>query len=160
MKKGDDGKKVLGVIVILAIIVSIFGGVVSAEDLSGGLKQSVDDAELRTAIGNLSSEELTKSTALDKLGAVTDGTVNIEFANQSAERGKVRTSQCGDQIDDCPCGMPNPYPCCDNDCDDPLDWTDVCDGNCCWWAWDQACCNWGVGLPGWGSAKIGPTMRD
>ena len=43
MKKGDKGKKVFGLIVILAIIVSVFGGAVSAEDLSGRLKQSVVD---------------------------------------------------------------------------------------------------------------------
>ena len=36
MIKGDKGKKVFGAIVILAIIVSVFGGVVSAVDLSGG----------------------------------------------------------------------------------------------------------------------------
>ena len=36
MIKSDKGKMVLGVIVILAIIVSVFGGVVSAVDLSGG----------------------------------------------------------------------------------------------------------------------------
>ena len=41
MKKGDNGKKVFGVIVILAIIVSVFGGVVSADDLSGGLMKKV-----------------------------------------------------------------------------------------------------------------------
>ena len=41
MKKGDKGKKVFGVIVILAIIVSVFGGVVSADDLSGGLMKKV-----------------------------------------------------------------------------------------------------------------------
>ncbi len=35
MKKSDKSKKVFGVIVILAIIVSVFGGVVSAVDLSG-----------------------------------------------------------------------------------------------------------------------------
>jgi GH25 family lysozyme M1 (1,4-beta-N-acetylmuramidase) len=46
MRKGDKGKKVFGVIVILAIIVSVFGGLVSAGDVSGGLTQSVDDAEL------------------------------------------------------------------------------------------------------------------
>ena len=46
MKKGDKGKKVLGVIVILAIIVSVFGGVVSAEDVSPGLIKSVTDTEL------------------------------------------------------------------------------------------------------------------
>jgi len=49
--------------------------------------------------------------------------------------------QCGDQKDDCNCGMNNPYPCCDNG------------GNCTWWAWKAACCNWHVGLPGWGNAN-------
>ena len=38
--------KVFGLIVILAIIMSVFGGVVSAEDLSGGLIKSVTDTEL------------------------------------------------------------------------------------------------------------------
>ncbi len=37
MRNGDKGKKVFGVTVILAIVVSVFGGVVSAEDLSGGV---------------------------------------------------------------------------------------------------------------------------
>ena len=41
MRKGDKGEKVLGVVVILAIIVSVFGGVVLAEDVSGDLTQSV-----------------------------------------------------------------------------------------------------------------------
>lgn len=49
--------------------------------------------------------------------------------------------QCGDQKDDCQCGMNNPYPCCSNG------------GNCTWWAWEAACCNWKVGLPGWGNAN-------
>jgi surface antigen len=49
--------------------------------------------------------------------------------------------QCGDQKDDCQCGANNPYPCCDNG------------GNCTWWAWEAACCNWAVALPGWGNAN-------
>ncbi len=49
--------------------------------------------------------------------------------------------QCGDQTDDCKCGAYDPYPCCDNG------------GNCTWWAWEAACCNWAVGLPGWGNAN-------
>jgi hypothetical protein len=49
--------------------------------------------------------------------------------------------QCGPDKDDCKCGMDDPYPCCDNG------------GNCTWWAWEQACCNWAVGLPGWGNAN-------
>jgi len=67
MRKGDKGKKVFGLILILAIVVLVFGGVVSAEDLSGGLKQSVDDAEIQTAVGNLSSVELTKALDDDPL---------------------------------------------------------------------------------------------
>jgi hypothetical protein len=49
--------------------------------------------------------------------------------------------QCGPQKDDCKCGADNPYPCCDNG------------GNCTWWAWEDACCNWAVGLPSWGNAN-------
>jgi hypothetical protein len=49
--------------------------------------------------------------------------------------------QCGDQKDDCTCGTSNPYPCCDNG------------GNCTWWAWEAACCNWQIALPGWGDAN-------
>ena len=48
----------------------------------GGVTQSVTDAEIQTAVGNLSSEELTEA-----FGAVTNDTVNIEFADQSAEVG-------------------------------------------------------------------------
>lgn len=49
--------------------------------------------------------------------------------------------ECGGQYDTCQCGRNNPYPCCDNG------------GNCTWWAWHSACCNWGIGLPGWGNAN-------
>ena len=49
--------------------------------------------------------------------------------------------QCGDQVDSCQCGANNPYPCCDNG------------GNCTWWAWEAACCKWGVALPSWGNAN-------
>ena len=59
--------------------------------------------------------------------------------------------QCGSYTDDCYCGMSNPYPCCDNNCDDDV--VDACDGNCAWWAWHQACYNWGVELPKWGNPK-------
>ena len=52
--------------------------------------------------------------------------------------------QCGDQTDTCYCGKNNPMPCCDNNCNGE---NDICDGNCAWWAWEQACCNWGIGLP-------------
>ena len=49
--------------------------------------------------------------------------------------------QCGNQKDDCKCGGNNPYPCCSNG------------SNCTWWAWESACCNWKVALPGWGNAN-------
>jgi MYXO-CTERM domain-containing protein len=49
--------------------------------------------------------------------------------------------QCGPDKDDCKCGMNDPYPCCSNG------------GNCTWWAWEQACCHWSVGRPGWGNAN-------
>ena len=48
---------------------------------------------------------------------------------------------CGDQNDDCQCNSNNPFPCCDNG------------GNCTWWAWEDACCTWGVGIPAWGNAN-------
>jgi hypothetical protein len=54
MRKGDKWMNVLGLLVILAIIVPVFGGAVSAEDLSG-VTQSVADAKIRTAVGDLSS---------------------------------------------------------------------------------------------------------
>ena len=79
MIKGDKGKKIWGLIVILAIIVSVFGGAVSAEDLSGEVTQSVTDVEIETEVDNLSSEELTEA-----LDAVMDDSVNIEFADQSS----------------------------------------------------------------------------
>ena len=49
--------------------------------------------------------------------------------------------QCGDQTDDCQCGANNPFPCCDNG------------GNCTWWAWEAACCNWAVVVPMLGNAN-------
>ena len=55
---------------------------------------------------------------------------------------------CGNHSDDCFCGANNPCYCCDNNCDG--DCADGCDGNCVWWAWDRACCLWGVGLE-WGT---------
>ena len=48
---------------------------------------------------------------------------------------------CGGYQDVCPCGAWNPYPCSPDGC-----------GNCTWWAWHKACCEWNVGLPPWGDA--------
>ena len=50
-------------------------------------------------------------------------------------------SACGGVKDSCKCGKNNPYPCCENG------------SNCTWWAWHSACCNWGIGMPGWSHAK-------
>ena len=49
--------------------------------------------------------------------------------------------ECGNEQDTCQCGANNPYPCCSNG------------GNCTWMAWHNACCDWVVGLPGWGNAN-------
>ncbi len=46
MIKSDKGKKIWSAIVILAIVVSVFGGAVLAEDVSGGLTQSINDVQL------------------------------------------------------------------------------------------------------------------
>jgi CHAP domain len=48
---------------------------------------------------------------------------------------------CGGVEDTCPCGANNPYPCCSNG------------GNCTWYAWHSACCEWDAALPGWGNAN-------
>jgi len=49
--------------------------------------------------------------------------------------------QCGPETDDCTCGGSNPFPCCDNG------------GNCTWWAWQSACCHWGIVVPMLGNAN-------
>ena len=147
MRKGDEGKKVLGVIVILAIIVSVFGGVVSAEDLSG-VTQSDVDVEIETAVGNLSSEEL--------IGEQINKSDNVTTEQLRFNPGHRAPHQCGSEGACRNCDEDNPCLCCDNNyCDSPdPDWHDGCDGNCVWWAWDRACCLWGVGLdfhPGGGA---------
>jgi hypothetical protein len=56
--------------------------------------------------------------------------------------------QCGSEGACRNCDEDNPCLCCDNNycgSSDP-NWHDLCDGNCVWWAWDRACCLWGVGL--------------
>ncbi len=72
--------------------------------------------------------------------------VGQEMGPLSKEKGGSRVYSCGGQNDDCKCNMDNPYPCCDNG------------GNCTWWAWESACCNWGIGLPSpWRHAKYWAT---
>jgi hypothetical protein len=46
MEKGDEWKKVFGLILILAIIVSVSGGAVSADDISKDLTINVADTQL------------------------------------------------------------------------------------------------------------------
>ncbi|MFH1438754.1 MAG: CHAP domain-containing protein, partial [Pseudomonadota bacterium] len=41
---------------------------------------------------------------------------------------------CGGEVNNCECGRSNFCICCE------------C-GNCVWWAWHEACCNWGRALP-------------
>lgn len=52
-----------------------------------------------------------------------------------------RVYSCGGYNDDCYCAAWNPFPCCSNG------------GNCTWWAWHMACCNWGVDVPPRGNAN-------
>ncbi len=72
--------------------------------------------------------------------------MNAMPALNTTVKPATRVYTCGNQNDDCQCGMDNPYPCCDNG------------GNCTWWAWEKACCHWGVGLPSpWRHAKYWAT---
>jgi len=41
---------------------------------------------------------------------------------------------CGDQTHSCSCAAHTPCICCSNG------------GNCVWWAWHEACCQWGIAL--------------
>lgn len=69
------------------------------------------------------------------------GVALLLAAQVAATPSAWAVGQCGNQKDTCKCGKNNPYPCCDNG------------SNCTWWAWNEACCNWGIGLPGWGNAN-------
>ena len=97
MKKGDKEIGVWGLILVLMVLGSVFGGAVSAENMSEDLTKGGADAEIQAAVGNLSSAELTKSIALGALGAVTDDTINIEFVYQSAKLGVVSSSSSYDR---------------------------------------------------------------
>ena len=59
--------KILCLVAVLVVIVSVFGGVVSAKNVADGLTKTVADAKIQTAVGNLSSEELTKALDDDPL---------------------------------------------------------------------------------------------
>jgi len=68
MKRGDKARGILGIwglIVILMVVVAVFSGIVSAENVSEDLTESVADAEIQALVANASSAELTKSIALD-----------------------------------------------------------------------------------------------
>jgi hypothetical protein len=69
-------------------------------------------------------------------------TQSFSIAEPGSEESPILVYSCGSHNDDCLCGASNPYPCCTNG------------GNCTWWAWDRACCNWDVALPSpWRDAK-------
>ncbi|RCV63253.1 PKD repeat-containing protein [Methanophagales archaeon] len=87
MKKGDKWKKVLGVIVILAIIVAVFSGAVSAEDVSRGLKQSVVD--------KAPSKD---NTILDEEYGVVPAEDVSEGLNESVEDAEIQTAFAEDKI--------------------------------------------------------------
>ena len=48
--------------------------------------------------------------------------------------------ECGGVQDTCQCGRDNFCICCSDSTHGQNH------GNCVWWAWEQACCNWGIGL--------------
>ena len=60
MKNGDKEMKIRGLIVILMLVLSVFGGVVSAENVSEDLAKSIADAEIQATLDNASSDELAK----------------------------------------------------------------------------------------------------
>lgn len=96
MRKGDKGKKIFGLIVILAIFVSVFSGVVSGEDLSGGLKQSVADAEMQTAFAEDKIQSLNSQTEI--------------FMGQGFDKCEIPTlSQMQNWITNSPYGAVNLY---------------------------------------------------
>ncbi len=55
----------------------------------------------------------------------------IFLSVMTVSTGVFAVGTCGPEKDDCQCGANNPFPCCDNG------------GNCTWWGWEAACCNWG-----------------
>ena len=52
---------------------------------------------------------------------------------------------CGGYCDTCPCGAATPCICCD--------YNGTNSGNCVWWAWHEACCQWGDSLAWCGNAN-------
>ncbi len=58
-----------------------------------------------------------------------------------AGSGRARAVyECGGERDDCPCGRANFCICCSDSTHGQNH------GNCVWWAWEQACCHWGIAL--------------
>ena len=60
----------------------------------------------------------------------------------------VAEHRCDGQADTCACGQATYCWCCNADGSRG----EGC-GNCVWWAWHEACCNWAVALPWCGDAK-------
>ncbi len=65
----------------------------------------------------------------------------LQPSNGERPAAETRVYSCGGYNDDCYCAAWNPFPCCSNG------------GNCTWWAWHMACCNWGVDVPPRGNAN-------
>ena len=55
---------------------------------------------------------------------------------------RAANPRCAGESDSCDCGMSTPCWCCDEN----GNFGESC-GNCVWWAWHEACCHWGRGLP-------------
>ena len=95
MRKSDKCKKVLGVVVILAIIVSVFGAV-SAEDVSEDFTGSVADAKIQAAFAEDKIQSLSSQTEI--------------FVGQGFDKCEIPTlSQMQNWITNSPYGAVNLY---------------------------------------------------
>ncbi len=98
----------------------------------GGVNRDVYDQVLAYLSFSLSSDWM----AIADLNEMTSA---IESSrSRSAPTRKVYS--CGGEVDTCPCGASNPFPCCSY-------------GNCTWYAWHRACCDWGLNIPPRGNAN-------
>jgi C1A family cysteine protease len=81
MKKGDEAKKVFGLILILAIIMAVFGGAVSAEDISEDLTINVADTRFFDKNNNNDT---------DITGFYNANTSGFSFGGETARLGQIR----------------------------------------------------------------------
>jgi GH25 family lysozyme M1 (1,4-beta-N-acetylmuramidase)/surface antigen len=89
MRKSDKGKKVFGLILILAIIVSVFGGVVSAEDISEDLTKSVADTRLFDKNNNFDSAGENSYSNISKVNIPLPLTTRVEGIDVSHWQGNI-----------------------------------------------------------------------